>query len=171
MRKKFKLYHYLILILSQTVCFAEDGLVYIGDLNKDGINDRIESGPSYLFGAQGQNGPFILNLSVSGKFIKIGLGGTGFWLLERYEKSLRFWDYNHFSAFSGYIGYDQINLVSGEFEKSESILIYAGDNGTEIGNIMYSSIFENVKLERCHCIIVKDYKSPELNENGLEWGK
>ena len=161
----------LAFISFQMECFGEDGLVYNGDLNNDGIADKIESGPSGMFGAQGQNGPFILTLSVGGKSKKIGLGGTGIWILERYKNFLRFWGYNHLSASSGYMGYSQINLVSGELEKSERMLIYTGDGGTELGNLLGATIFENDKLEKCHCSKVKDYQPPELNELGEEWGK
>lgn len=159
----------IFIILTHAIIYAEDGLVYIGDLNNDGVNDKIESGPSEMFGAHGQNGPFILTLSVNGTFKKLGLGGTGFWVLERYQNSIRFWDYNREGGSDGYIGYTQFNLVSGTFEKYEKLLIHPGDGGTVLGNLFTDTIFDNEKLEKCYCIKVKGYTPPELDENGKKW--
>lgn len=56
-----KIFIILLLALSTSVS-AEVGFRFQGDLNDDGIDDILESGPRYLFGADG-SGPFLITLS------------------------------------------------------------------------------------------------------------
>lgn len=152
------------------VLCAEDGLVYIGDINRDGVLDKIVSGPSGMFGAQGQNGPFILTLSMNGNNKDISIGGSGDWVIERSKEWIRLWSYAHSSSTSGNIGYYEISLWDGTRKSGGSLSISTGDGGTDLGNGIYSSVF-NEKNEHISCKIVHDYVPPKFDVDGKEWGK
>ena len=166
--------HYLLIQITFLLCsvlkiYAEDGLVYTGDINKDGIDDQIVSGPMSMFGAQGQNGPFILKLSLGKASKEIRLGGSGYWIVERSNDFIRLWGYGHSSANSGSISYLQIEIKDAS-TSSGSINISPGDDGTVMGNSIYNSIFDR-GFESINCLLVHDYSPPKTDINGVEWGK
>jgi len=92
-----------LLLLIPFNLYAETCFTYIGDLNCDGVNHHIQTGPSSLFGNGG--GPCVLTVSTPSGTIKkqvISCGRTGIYLersLNKYKPS-RLWHYSHFTVFT-----------------------------------------------------------------------
>jgi hypothetical protein len=151
---------------------AELGYVFIGDLNGDGVEDRIESGPGSMFGNAG--GPFLVTLSDStrpAQHFDVGLC-LSMVAVERTPGGVRLWTYWHMSAGSGELiaiplGYRRDAWPSGD-TLEKSILIYTGEDGTELGNALLSTVFapeRTISFKR-----VENYTVPQ-RPGGREWGK
>ena len=144
--------------------FGEDGWVYYGDLDLDGKDDSLVSGPANMFGNAG--GPYILSLTSVGK--NFDIAGHGSWAVERHDGNLRLWNYWHLSSGEGSLGYLEIDTKTGMASNS-SLIIYAGDSGTDLGNKLYNAVYDNKNL--ISATRIENYTPPKLNANGLEWGK
>ena len=93
-----KYYAIIALLLIGQIAVADIGFVYKGDLNGDGIEDALMSGPYMMFGNGG--GPFMLRLGQKdGSYIDkvIGLHPKAV-ALERNGVKSRLWSYWHMSA-------------------------------------------------------------------------
>ena len=144
--------------------FGEDGWVYYGDIDLDGKEDSLVSGPTTMFGNAG--GPYILSLTSVGK--KFDIAGHGEWAIERHDDNLRLWSYSHLSSGEGSLGYFEINIKSGKFSNC-SLIIYAGDSGTDLGNKLYDVVYDAKNM--ISATRIENYTPPKLNASGLEWGK
>jgi hypothetical protein len=78
---------------------------------------------------------------------------------------IKLWTYRHTSSGEGIL----VSYVfSPEGIKKETLTINPGDSGTEMGNAIYKSVFNDkhlIKMEE-----VKNYIVP-ANPSGLQWGK
>lgn len=85
----------LLLIISNCVK-AEIGYKFEGDLNGDGVNDTLESGPHYLFGANGA-GPILITLSnTHGEpHVHKMYANPASLALEKHENGNLLWSYSH----------------------------------------------------------------------------
>jgi hypothetical protein len=98
--------------------FADTGFTYTGDLNGDGLDDFIKSGPSSLFGKGG--GPCVLSVSVSkNKYKKEVITCTQSGLIleqstNKYQPS-RLWLYSSFTAGEGSLS---TVTLDGNFKKN-----------------------------------------------------
>ena len=111
------------------------------DLNGDGTNDLVLSESVSL----GGTGGLVYNLH-------LGLGDNRFRQIDRFLAGVmatetqggitRLWFYSHMSAASGTIQYRYFDC-KGIFQKSQVLTIYPGDGGSEIGNAVYKSIFND----------------------------
>jgi len=130
------------LSLFSTVAAAESGYIYEKDLNGDGIIDKLESGPSGLFGSGG--GPFLLTLSQpDGKFVSrvVGLHPKADSLHSNGSKS-QIWGYWHHSADSGTLRAIQLD---GSF-KAQEMNLHFSPNRSGIATAIYKSIFNPAHL-------------------------
>lgn len=149
-----------ILFISQ-LSIAGSGYVFTGDLNGDGVEDSIKSGPLGLFGNAG--GPFMVSLSKSdGTFVRKVIGfHINAIALETNEAGINnLWGYWRGGSQQGSLF--KVSL-DGNF-KHEGIAINVGINGSDIGSSLYSSIFNNqhlLKLKK-----VENYLPPDY-----PWGK
>lgn len=148
--------------------FAETGFVYKGDLNGDGIDDHIQSGPQDLFGNAG--GPCVVTVSVSPTEHKKGIVscGPGGILLEKSINKMwpsRLWDYGRISAGEGTI---MTITLDGKFT-TEHITLYSMAHGDDsIGIAILKAVrgkAQFIKFDQ-----VENYAPPE-NPCGVQWGK
>ena len=143
--------------------FADTGFEYKGDLNDDGIDDLIQSGPSSLFGNAG--GPCIMSLSISSTDNKKGeihCHPAGFW----FEKGGTKWQPNRIWGYSrngGSEGSLCNTSLDGKFTL-QCITLYM----TGMGSGTLKSVSENARLIKYKHI--ENYTPPETI-CGLQWGK
>ncbi|WP_444888232.1 hypothetical protein [Microbulbifer sp. JMSA008] len=148
-----------ILILFASQVRADYGYTYSGDLNGDGIADRIMSGPSAMFGNSG--GPFIIYLSkADGTYInKVVAFHPKAIAFEKYESGRNsLWGYWRHGTRQGTLF--KLSL-DGEF-KVESITI--NPIGSNLSSGIYSTVFDKnslLKIKR-----VEGYMPPDY-----PWGK
>jgi len=152
-----------VIFLICIILHGEDGYVYNGDLNGDGIADKIESGPSWTFGTGG--GSFVVTINGKTNQQSYAIGGKPYFALEKIPTgNMRLWSYWHMSAQEGVL---TSYMFTPEL-KQENITINPGDGGTDLGNAIMKAVFNEkdlIKLKK-----VKDYTIPP-NPSGLEWGK
>ena len=111
------------------------------DLNADGTNDLVLS-ESVSFGGTGGL-VYSLYLGVGdARFQRIDRFLAGIMATETHGGTTRLWFYSHMSAASGTIQYRYFDR-KGEFQKSQVLTIHPGDGGSDIGNGIYSSIFND----------------------------
>lgn len=121
------------------------------DLNGDGTNDLLLSESVSL----GGTGGLIYNLYLgaeSGQFLKIDRFIAGIMAIEIHGGISRLWSYSHMSAVSGTLQYRYFDR-NDEFKSSQPLTIYPGDGGSEIGNAVYQSIFNDktiLKMTKTH---------------------
>ena len=111
------------------------------DLNADGTNDLVLS-ESVSFGG---TGGLVYNLYLGvgdARFQRIDRFLAGIMATETHGGTTRLWFYSHMSAASGTIQYRYFDR-KGEFQKSQVLTIHPGDGGSDIGNGIYSSIFND----------------------------
>lgn len=111
------------------------------DLNADGTNDLLLS-ESVSFGG---TGGLVYNLYLGvgdDRFRRIDRFLAGIMATDTHGGTTRLWFYSHLSAGSGTIQYRYFDH-KGEFQKSQVLTIHPGDGGSEIGNGIYSSIFND----------------------------
>lgn len=109
------------------------------DLNGDGTNDLILSTSV----SDGGTGGLLYNLYLGigqDEFKKLDQFLAGGFAVEVHGGTRRLWTYSHLSSQSGTIQYRYFD-PQGRFQKSHPLLIYPGDGGSEIGNAIYASIF------------------------------
>lgn len=120
------------------------------DLDGDGTNDMLLSGSPDEFGAMG--GPWRVHLNRDGNFKRIG----EIWAhpqaiafepdqarVHTDPKTYRFarvWVYLKTSGSAGAFGYFRVGNDS--VDKMDSIEIYPGDSGTDIGKTVYEAAFK-----------------------------
>jgi hypothetical protein len=111
------------------------------DLNGDGINDLLLSTSV----SDGGTGGLIYNLYLGvrqGRFKKLDQFLAGGFAVEVHGETKRLWSYSHMSSQSGTIQYWYFDR-KGDFQKSQPLLIHPGDGGSEVGNAIYASIFND----------------------------
>jgi hypothetical protein len=157
------------LLLVPLTAFADTGFVYKGDLNGDGIEDSIQSGPSGLFGNAG--GPCVVSVSVSPKEYKKGMVDCSSWgfLLERSTNKLwpaRYWSYMRHGGGQGSIG---ATTLDGKFT-TQYITLYdmMGAEADTLGKAILKVV--NEKAELIKFDQVDNYTPPE-QPCGAQWGK
>ena len=109
------------------------------DLNGDGTNDLLLSTSV----SHGGTGGLIYNLYLGvgqNRFKKLDQFGAGVFAVEAHGETKRLWSYTHCSSQSGTIRYRYFDRT-GQFKKSQSLLIYPGDGGSDVGNAIYSAVF------------------------------
>ena len=154
------IYTSIFLLACYQSAIAEIGYIFEADLNGDGFEDSIMSGPYGMFGNGG--GPFLLSLSkADGTFAKqaIGLHPKAAALEKNGEKS-KIWGYWHSSAKSGELGY---TMLDGSF-KTEYITLYFEPDTDGINRKIYELIFNKNQLIKFKKI--ENYIPPEY-----PWGK
>ncbi|MEZ5278613.1 MAG: hypothetical protein R3F07_19685 [Opitutaceae bacterium] len=129
------------------------------DLDGDGTNDLLLSTSV----SQGGTGGLIYNLYLGvghERFKQLDQFLAGGFALEDDGKTKRLWSYTHRSSQSGTIQYRYFDR-KGTFQKSQPLLIYPGDGGSEVGNGIYRSIFNEKTMLRTKA--TKDSnKTPEV---------
>jgi|GEM_PF-3275618 len=156
----------VMLLLTALPAHAESGWIYKGDINGDGIEDLLSSGPAAQFGNAG--GPFVLQLSAEG-------GKTIRHVIELHPMAVALetpaagqsappvlWAYRRHGGRSGSL----VRLQLGAQLTQESVKISPGGLGTEIGDAIYSAVFAH----RIEFSPVTDY-TPPARPDGIEWGK
>ena len=117
------------------------------DLNGDGTKDLLLSTSV----SHGGTGGLIYNLYLGigkNKFKKLNQFLAGGFAVETHGKIKRLWSYSHCSSQSGTIQYCYFDW-KGRFQKSNTLLIHPGDGGTDMGNKIYKTIFnEKTILKR-----------------------
>jgi hypothetical protein len=158
-----KIMFWIICFVLATKSYSDEGDVYKGDLNGDGVIDKIESGPSYMFGNGG--GPFLVTLSGPKNDVKKSIIGAhiGALYLERHQRGNQLWGYWHMSAFEG-----ELFTISldGKFIRN-SVKIYTGkiDLGdSDMGKMILDSV--KSKASKIDFDYIEDYVLPEAS-----WGK
>jgi len=151
----------LVLMFISSFTYGETGYVYEGDLNGDGIQDKITSGPSGQFGNAG--GPFMISLSQKDGTLKnksLGFHPMAI-ALEKTSSGNYLWGYWRYSSRGG----DLFHItLDGHFIKTK-INIRAGSN-SELGTSIYNTIFgENSKY------IIKLKKIDNYTPLDYPWGK
>lgn len=109
------------------------------DLNGDGTNDLLLSTSV----SHGGTGGLIYNLYLGvgqDRFKELDQFLAGGFAVEVHGKTKRLWSYSHISSQSGTIQYRYFDR-KGRFMKSQTLLIHPGDGGSEVGNAVYTSIF------------------------------
>lgn len=109
------------------------------DLNGDGTNDLLLSTSV----SDGGTGGLIYNLYLGvgqDRFKKLDMFPAGCFAVETHGETKRLWSYSHMSSQSGTIQYRYFDH-KGRFQKSQIFLIHPGDGGSEVGNAIYTSIF------------------------------
>lgn len=157
----------LILLTATIVCsWSEEGWVYTGDLNGDGIDDTIESGAAELFGKAG--GPFVISISnPDGTIQKSVVFAHPHCIApepvdEGEMTNIFIWTYSRLSNREGKLV--RYNLL--DSKATQSITIRPGDAGTNLGNSIYQALLTHrIQLNR-----VEDYTVPP-HPNGHQWGK
>ncbi|MDH5444381.1 MAG: hypothetical protein OEY52_02425 [Gammaproteobacteria bacterium] len=157
-----------LLFLSPLTALAETGFIYRGDLNGDGVDDSIQSGPRSLFGKSG--GPCVITLSTAQKkALKalINCRPDGF-ILEKSENKYmpsRYWGYwNHGG---GEATVTAITL-DGKFKRQSLDLYGTVGNKQNLSNAILVAIkthTQHIKFKP-----VENYTPPE-HPCGDEWGK
>lgn len=136
----------LLILMTTNQIHTVEGEVYIGDINNDGIVDKLESDDLSNYGSGG--GKYLLTLSSTGKSTKHVIEGNGLFRAEvppqeSQESWVRIWSYWHMSAVSGYL--TCVYLSNGQ-ATNEKILISTGDGGTELGNAVYNTVLQKDHL-------------------------
>lgn len=164
--KKMKIFFMVILMMSiPHKLFAETGFGFSGDLNGDGIDDQIQSGPSSLFGNAG--GPCVLTVSVSvgesnKKIVNCNRAGM---ILEKSDYKFipsRLWNYGRHSAGEGTVS---AVVLDGSF-KTEYLTLYIGGEDS-IGSSILAALKKGVPIKFQQL----DNYTPPQTPCGLEWGK
>lgn len=147
---------FLLMFISSSI-YGENGYVYEGDLNGDGIPDKITSGPSGQFGNAG--GPFMISISSKdGTFKSKVLGFHPRAIaLEKTSSGNYLWGYWRYSSSLGDLFYITLD---GQFIKTK-IGIRAGSN-SELGSSIYNTIFDAkneyiVKLKKVDNYVPVEY--------------
>jgi hypothetical protein len=128
------------------------------DLNGDGTNDLVLSESVSL----GGTGGLVFNLY-------LGLGQDRFRQIDRFLAGVmstetsggttRLWLYSHMSAGSGTIQYRYFDR-KGIFQRSQYLMIYPGDGGSETGNGIYQAIFNDKTILKTETMGASN-KAPE----------
>ena len=163
-----KIFSLLVICFVAFVTHADEfGLVGEIDLNNDGVIDRIQSGPSDLFGQAG--GPLVVTLSENGNSPAKSyvIEGNGTFAIERTGtgEPIRLWSYWRMSCCQGVLS---SFVFTHDGMEQQHIKINPGDSGTAIGRAVYNGIFDQENLFALKH--VSPY-SPPPNPSGLEWGK
>ncbi len=142
------------------------------DLDGDGMQDMILSGDPAMFGNAG--GPWDVYLNRNGEFRCVGRIGAHPLAIsiepdqDRHEADFnkrryaRIWTYWHLSSASGALGYFRVGEET--VDECRSVLIYAGDAGTTLGNALYEAAFKNSAIP-----FTLQYSSTD-NEGNMVWG-
>ena len=157
-----------LLLLFPMQSVADYGFTYQGDLNGDGVDDYIYSGPSGQFGNGG--GPCLIKVSIAADEYKqkvVHCGNSEGLILDPGSKykPARIWGYSHFTAGTGSI---YTLTLDGEFIQ-QTLWVYPGATGDSenIDSQILKVITEKgqlIKFEQ----IENNYMPPELD---CEWGK
>jgi hypothetical protein len=113
------------------------------DLNGDGINELIVSESVSLGGTGGLVYSLYLGIGQD-RFLFMDRFLSGIMTIETRGKAKRLWSYSHSSAASGTIQYYYFD-IEGVFQRSHQMMIYPGDGGSLIGNMIYHAIFSEDK--------------------------
>lgn len=136
-----QIYVGIIFIFFSAYAFSETGYVFSGDLNGDGIDDTLESGPSSMFGNAG--GPFLLTLSSDNTFVFKVLGFHPHAIsLEKHKNGNKLWSYWRLSSNNGSLR----SVFLDENFKEEHVHIQSGNSGTVQGNRIYKALFNEKYL-------------------------
>ena len=158
----------LMIFLFSLSAYSDTGFYFNGDLNGDGIDDSIQSGPSEMFGSGG--GPCVLTVSILNGASKkeiISCHISGIILEESTDKfkPSRLWQYSRFNPGEGSIS--SITL-DGDF-KVQSMTLYLDTTSVEgIGTGILKAIKEKGRLIKFEQD--EDYVPPD-NPCGVQWGK
>lgn len=148
---------------------AQEGLRYVGDLNGDGIPDRIESGP--YVSVAGAGGAYLLTLSSPSGALQFDLYGYGTYAVEMVQRhagpaTLRLWTYQRSSAAEGSL--ITYAITAGKMTE-ERLTINPGDAGTALGNELFRLVFAKNNIVVAERVV--DYTPPTRPAHGGEWGK
>jgi len=100
--------------------------------------------------SHGGTGGLIYNLYLGvgqDRFRKLDQFLAGGFAVEVHGKTKRLWSYSHMSSQSGTIQYRYFDR-KGRFQKSQPLVIHPGDGGSEVGNAIYASIFNDKTILR-----------------------
>jgi len=111
------------------------------DLNGDGRDDLVLSESVTLGGTGGLVYNIYLALGQD-RYRQIDRFLAGIIATEIHHGTTRLWFYTHMSAGSGTVQYRYFD-PKGTLQRSQVLLIYPGDGGSEIGNGIYTSIFND----------------------------
>ncbi len=116
------------------------------DLNGDGIDELIISESASL----GGTGGLIYNLYLGigqDRFLLLSNFLSGIMAVDTQGETKRLWSYSHSSASSGTIQYYYFDSED-VLQRSHSMIIYPGDGGSLVGNMICRAIFsEDRKLQ------------------------
>jgi len=109
------------------------------DLNGDGLKDLIICHNVSLGGTGGF--PYWVYLKgENDQFREVDRILAGAFALDEDDGNKLLWGYSHLSAGSGHMWYSYFDR-QGRYQRSPSLLIRAGDSGSETGNAIYKAIF------------------------------
>jgi hypothetical protein len=123
----------------------------LADLDGDGVDDMLLSGSPDEFGKMG--GPWTVFLSRKGDYKKIGEiwahpmalaiepDRARIYKDPKMHRFARIWVYLRASGSDGSFGYYRVGRDS--VDKLNSIEIYPGDGGTDLGNAIYKATFKD----------------------------
>lgn len=153
------------LALHVSPAFAQTGYVFKGDLNGDGVEDSIMSGPPEMFGNAG--GPFVVTLSArdGGALVQTLFLHPEAVSLDFQEGNPRLWTYSRSSCCGGNLS--AIRLAEG-FEVESIRLDFDQDGASaSMSRDVYEAVFHASR--RIRFDVVDHYEPPP--PPGGEWGK
>jgi hypothetical protein len=150
---------------------AEVGWRYVGDLNMDGIPDRLESGPQEFFGNAG--GIYLLTLSSDKGPQRFLLYGSWRFVPEimndGFRTTFRLWTYWR----SGISGGSLIchSVIDGKVTTTRIAVVHGPEGSTipSISDKMMSAVFSSTLA--FDPTQIENYTPPSIGEFGLDWGR
>jgi len=151
------------LLLVPSTLLADTGFMYKGDLNGDGIEDLIQSGPSQFFGQAG--GPCVISVSVAPKKYKKGLVSCSPWGFSLEKSKNKMWPSRYWSYWRHTLGEGSFTATTldGQFTV-QTITLYDTVSDDALGKAINDRT-QLIKFEQ-----VDNYVPPE-HPCGAPWGK
>lgn len=149
---------------------AEVGWRYVGDMNADGVPDRLESGPQVLFGNAG--GVYLLTLSSDKGPQRFLLHGSWRFVPEIMNdeyRTFRLWTFMR----SGLNGGSLIchSIIDGKV-KTVGIEVAHSPEGSTTPSLcdkLQGAVFSSKLI--CDPTEIKNYTPPSISEFGLNWDR
>ena len=147
---------------------AEVGWRYVGDMNADGVPDRLESGPQELFGNAG--GVYLLTLSSDKGPQRFLLHGGWKFVPEVMNdeyRTFRLWTFMR----SGLSGGSLIchSIIDGKVTTTGLAVVHSpeGSITPSISDKLQEAVFSSKPV--CNPTEIKNYTPPSISEYGMDW--